>query len=49
VRYVIRRRSLSRAAAELDLGPATVSERLKALETELGAALFGRRGRGGRR
>ena len=43
---IVRHRSLSRAAAELDLGQATVSERLKALETELGAALFERQGRG---
>jgi len=43
---IARHRSLSRAAAELDLGQATVSERLRALETELGAALFERQGRG---
>ncbi len=43
---IVRHRSLSRAATELDLGQATVSERLKALETELGAALFERKGRG---
>lgn len=43
---IARHRSLSRAAAELDLGQATVSERLKALETELGATLFARQGRG---
>ncbi len=43
---ITRHRSLSRAAAELDLGQATVSERLKALEVELGAALFARQGRG---
>ncbi len=43
---IVRHRSLSRAAAALDLGQATVSERLKVLETELGAALFERQGRG---
>ena len=43
---IARHRSLSRAAAELDLGQATVSERLKALETELGTSLFERKGRG---
>lgn len=43
---IARHRSLSRAAAELDLGQATVSERLKALETEIGAELFERQGRG---
>ena len=43
---IARHRSLSRAAAELDLGQATVSERLRALETELGAPLFARQGRG---
>ncbi len=43
---IARHRSLSRAAAELDLGQATVSERLKALEAEVGAPLFARRGRG---
>jgi DNA-binding transcriptional LysR family regulator len=43
---IVRHRSLSRAAAELDLGQATVSERLKALETEVGAKLFERQGRG---
>ncbi len=43
---IARHRSLSRAAAELDLGQATVSERLKALEAEVGAPLFERRGRG---
>ncbi len=43
---IVRHRSLSRAAAELDLGQATVSERLKALETELGTSLFERKGRG---
>ncbi len=39
-------RSLSRAAAELELGQATVSERLRALENELGVELFERQGRG---
>lgn len=43
---IARYRSLARAAAELDLGQATVSERLKALETEVGASLFERQGRG---
>jgi DNA-binding transcriptional LysR family regulator len=43
---IARHRSLSRAAAELDLGQATVSERLKALESEVGADLFERQGRG---
>ena len=43
---IARFRSLSRAAAEFDLGQATVSERLKALETELGTRLFDRQGRG---
>ncbi len=43
---IARHRSLSRAATELDLGQATVSERLKALETEVGAELFERQGRG---
>ncbi len=43
---IARHRSLSRAAAELDLGQATVSERLKALEAEVGTALFARQGRG---
>jgi DNA-binding transcriptional LysR family regulator len=43
---ILRHRSLSRAAAELDLGQATVSERLKALEAELKTTLFERRGRG---
>jgi len=43
---IARHRSLSRAAAELELGQATVSERLKALETEVGTALFARQGRG---
>jgi DNA-binding transcriptional LysR family regulator len=43
---IARHRSLSRAAAELNLGQATVSERLKALEVEVGTALFARQGRG---
>ncbi len=43
---IARRRSLARAAAELELGQATVSERLKALEAEVGARLFERQGRG---
>jgi DNA-binding transcriptional LysR family regulator len=43
---IVRYRSLSRAAAELDLGQATVSERLKALEAEVGTRLFSRQGRG---
>jgi len=43
---IVRHRSLSRAAAELDLGQATVSERLRALEREVGAPLFDRQGRG---
>src|SRR3972149_4868845 len=43
---IARHRSLSRAAAETRLGQATVSERLKALETELGTSLFERKGRG---
>jgi DNA-binding transcriptional LysR family regulator len=43
---IARCRSLARAAVELDLAQATVSERLKALETEVGARLFERHGRG---
>ena len=43
---IARHRSLSRAAAELALGQATVSERLKALEAEVGTVLFARQGRG---
>jgi DNA-binding transcriptional LysR family regulator len=43
---IARHRSLSRAAAELNLGPSTVSERLQALEAEVGAPLFERQGRG---
>ncbi len=39
-------RSLSRAAAELDLGQATVSDRLRQLEAEVGTPLFERQGRG---
>lgn len=43
---IARHRSLARAAVELELGQATVSERLKALETEVGLPLFERHGRG---
>lgn len=43
---VARYRSLSRAAAELDLGQPTISDRLRSLERELGAALVRRQGRG---
>jgi DNA-binding transcriptional LysR family regulator len=43
---IVRQRSLARAAIELDLSQATVSDRLKSLETELGARLFERHGRG---
>jgi LysR family transcriptional repressor of citA len=43
---VARHRSLSRAAAELDLGQPTISDRLRSLERELGAALVKRQGRG---
>ncbi|MBI5712556.1 MAG: LysR family transcriptional regulator, partial [Chloroflexi bacterium] len=43
---IVHHRSLSRAAAELDLGQATVSERLRALENELSLELFERQGRG---
>ncbi|MEK6574521.1 MAG: LysR family transcriptional regulator, partial [Chloroflexota bacterium] len=43
---IARHRSLARAAADLELGQATVSERLKALETEVGTPLFERQGRG---
>jgi len=39
---IARHRSLSRAAAELDLGQATVSDRLRQLEAEVGTALFER-------
>ena len=43
---ITRHRSLSRAAVELALGQATVSERLRALEAEVGTPLFERQGRG---
>ncbi len=43
---IARHRSLSRTAVELGLGQATVSDRLRALETEVGAPLFERQGRG---
>jgi len=43
---VARHRTLSRAAAELDLGQPTISDRLRALERELGATLVRRQGRG---
>jgi DNA-binding transcriptional LysR family regulator len=43
---IARHRSLSRAAVELELGQATVSERLRALEAEVGTRLFVRQGRG---
>jgi DNA-binding transcriptional LysR family regulator len=43
---ITRHRSLSRAAVELGLGQATVSERLRALEAEVGTPLFERQGRG---
>jgi DNA-binding transcriptional LysR family regulator len=43
---VARHRSLSRAAAELNLGQPTISDRLRSLEHELGAALVQRQGRG---
>lgn len=43
---IARHRSLSRTAVELDLGQATVSERLRALEAEVGTPLFARQGRG---
>lgn len=43
---IARLRVLSRAAVELGLSPATVSERLKALELEVDARLFDRQGRG---
>jgi DNA-binding transcriptional LysR family regulator len=43
---IARHRSLSRAAAELDLGQATVSDRLRQLEAEVGTPLFERQGRG---
>ena len=41
-----RHRSLSRAAAELNLSQPTISDRLRSLERELGAALVQRQGRG---
>src|SRR5512143_183545 len=43
---VARHRSLSRAAAELELGQPTISDRLRSLQHELGAALVQRQGRG---
>lgn len=43
---VARHRSLSRAAAELELGQPTISDRLRSLAHELGAALVQRQGRG---
>jgi DNA-binding transcriptional LysR family regulator len=43
---VARTRSLSRAADELGLGQPTISDRLRALERELGTALVRRQGRG---
>lgn len=43
---IAQHRSLARAALALELGQATVSERLKALEQEVGLALFERHGRG---
>ncbi len=43
---ITQHRSLTRAGRALGLSPATVSERLKALETDLGARLFDRQGRG---
>jgi DNA-binding transcriptional LysR family regulator len=43
---VARHRSLSRAASELDLGQPTISDRLRSLEREAGAALVQRQGRG---
>ncbi len=43
---IVRHRSLSRAAVELELAQATVSERLRALEAEVGTRLFERQGRG---
>jgi DNA-binding transcriptional LysR family regulator len=43
---VARHRSLSRAASELELGQPTISDRLRALEREIGAALVRRQGRG---
>lgn len=43
---VARHRSISRAAAELNLGQPTISDRLRSLEHELGAPLVQRQGRG---
>ena len=43
---VARYRGLSRAAAELDLGQPTISDRLRSLEHELGVTLVHRQGRG---
>src|SRR3990170_8986093 len=43
---VARTRSLSRAADELNLGQPTISDRLRALERELGVTLVRRQGRG---
>lgn len=43
---ITRLRAMSRAGLELGLSPATVSERVQALEAELGARLFERHGRG---
>ena len=43
---VARTRSLSRAADELDLSQPTISDRLRALEHELGVTLVRRQGRG---
>jgi DNA-binding transcriptional LysR family regulator len=43
---VARHRSLSRAASELDLGQPTISDRLRSLERDVGAALVRRQGRG---
>lgn len=43
---IVRHRSLSRAAVELGLGQATVSDRLRALEAEVRTPLFERQGRG---
>jgi DNA-binding transcriptional LysR family regulator len=43
---VARHRNLSRAASELDLGQPTISDRLRSLEREVGAALVRRQGRG---
>lgn len=43
---VARHRSLSRAADELGLGQPTISDRLRALEAELGVKLVQRQGRG---